>query len=241
MCAESAENSPRRIHVFDMDGTLLRNTTASALIAEALGAERQFAQLEEDLRNGILTTVGFAEQAFELWRTLESSAITAAFTRGRHIRGIHDVLFDIRQRGDYSMLITMSPEFFAREYLPSGFDEVVGSKFPPLPFQQTRFDPSGILTPDDKPKIVRERCVQFGTTMQNVVAYGDSKSDLPLFGEVGLAVAINADSAARRAAHLKYEGENLGEAYEIALRALANSKYFDRTATSDKPPLSDNQ
>ena len=46
-------------------------------------------------------------------------------------------------------------------------------------------------------------------SIAEVVAVGDSRSDIPLFGKVGLAIALNATQAACEAAHLSLDGQDL--------------------------------
>jgi phosphoserine phosphatase len=70
------------------------------------------------------------------------------------LEGIPEVCADIRERGERSVVITMSPDFFARHLLGLGFDEVKASRWPALPFREP-LDPGGILTPGDKVRIVR--------------------------------------------------------------------------------------
>jgi phosphoserine phosphatase len=53
-----------RAHVFDMDGTLLHGTTASVLLAAALGRPDSLDVLEERFAAGALTTVEFVASRF---------------------------------------------------------------------------------------------------------------------------------------------------------------------------------
>jgi phosphoserine phosphatase len=45
--------------------------------------------------------------------------------------------------------------------------------------------------------------------MDNCAAIGDSRSDLPLFGDLGLAVAFNGDEKAKAVADAKLSGGDL--------------------------------
>jgi phosphoserine phosphatase len=65
------------------------------------------------------------------------------------IGGIEDVCADIARRGERSMLITMSPNFFAERLGDRGIDVVRSSQWPSLPFAAP-IDPAGILSPADK-------------------------------------------------------------------------------------------
>jgi phosphoserine phosphatase len=50
---------------------------------------------------------------------------------------------------------------------------------------------------------------ELGVDLTRCAAVGDSRSDLPLFAEVGFAVAFNATPAARAAAHTSADGNDL--------------------------------
>jgi len=56
-----------RAHVFDMDGTLLHGTTASLLLAGALGGGDGLAALERRFASGTLTAVEFARELHAMW------------------------------------------------------------------------------------------------------------------------------------------------------------------------------
>jgi phosphoserine phosphatase len=48
-----------------------------------------------------------------------------------------------------------------------------------------------------------------GMSLDECIAIGDSRSDLPLFSAVGLAIALNATPAAAAAAHVAIETDDL--------------------------------
>ena len=50
---------------------------------------------------------------------------------------------------------------------------------------------------------------ELGVELGRCAAVGDGRSDVPLFAEVGLAIALNATPAARAAAHVSVDGTDL--------------------------------
>jgi phosphoserine phosphatase len=201
------------LHVFDMDGTLLRGSSASLQIARATGTAPQVAGLEAAFVAGQIDTVGFAQGVHRLWRGLTVEVVTRVYADSPWLTGIREVCADIRRRGERSAVITLSPDFFARLLLDEGVDEVVASRFPEVPFV-TPVDPAGILTPVDKVRIVEELCVRHGVFA--CVAYGDSLSDVPLFAHLGrTTVAVNADAHLVSVAGAAYVGEDLLGAYAL--------------------------
>ncbi|MEW2359517.1 HAD-IB family phosphatase [Spirillospora sp. NPDC029432] len=166
------------LHIFDMDGTLLTGSTANLEVARRLGTLPELQALEARFAAGELDTRGFSATLHTLWGHLTTADVTAAYTAGPWLDGIADVCADIRARGEHSAVITMSPDFFARHLLDLGFDDVIASRFPPLPFSAP-LDPAGILTPDDKVRLAEELRTRHGLPRTRCVAYGDSMSDAP--------------------------------------------------------------
>ena len=206
------------LHVFDMDGTLLKGTTASLQIARHHGSWEGFVELEARFAAGEIDSRGFAAAIHEQWRDLLPSAIAEVFAASPWLAGIRDVCADIRARGERSVVITMSPDFFARHLLELGFDDVMASRFPPLPFLEP-LDPANILTPRDKVSIVENVRERYGLSRSQCVAYGDSMSDAPLFRHLTRTVAVNADHHLAELAARSYRGSDLAGAYALG-RAL---------------------
>jgi phosphoserine phosphatase len=197
-----------------MDGTLLAGTTASRRIAAVHGSEEQLLSLEERLAAGEIDTRQFAQAIHELWRDLGQGQVTAAFDSSPWMSGVEEVCADIRARGEVSAVITMSPDFFAEHLSMWGFDNVVASVFPALPFVEA-IDPDKILTPQHKVQVVENLLRQYGLDRSRCVAYGDSMSDAPLFRHLRATVAVNADQHLAGLAATEYRGHDLAEVYRL--------------------------
>jgi phosphoserine phosphatase len=209
------------LHVFDMDGTLLGGTSASLEIARQFGTTQELIELEGRLATGEIDSRGFAAAIHTLWQHLTPPTVAAAFATSPWLAGIEEVCTDIRDRGERSAVITLSPDFFARHLLDLGFDEVIASRFPALPFRQP-LDPDNILTPHDKVTIVEELRDRHCLPRSRCVAYGDSMSDAPLFRHLAKTVAVNADHHLAELAALSYHGDDLTEAYTLGRTLLAH-------------------
>jgi len=209
------------LFVFDMDGTLLPDTTASLALAGGLGALDELHALEDRFAAGDVDTRAFAAAVHELFAPLTPRHVADAFGAARLLARAAEVFADIRARGERSLVVTMSPEFFARELLGLGVDEVRGSRFPDPPYSGVPFDPAAILDPDDKPRLVRAALASAGLPSARCVAFGDSMSDAPLFRELTCTVAVNADHHLRDLAAVSYAGDDLWAAYELGRTLLA--------------------
>lgn len=207
-----------RLHIFDMDGTLLAGSTASLEIARASGTEEAIADLERRFAAGELDTRGFSTALYGVWAGLTPAHVDTAFASGPFLEGIAEVCADIRGRGEHSLVITMSPSFFAERLAVFGFDRIAASPFPDPPFPAPP-EAERILTPEDKVRIAEEVRTALGVRPEDCVAYGDSMSDAPLFGHLAHTVAVNGDAHIAHLAAAAYRGTSLPEAYRTG-RAL---------------------
>jgi phosphoserine phosphatase len=200
------------LHVFDMDGTLLRGTTAAIELSRRVGHLEPLAELERRFATEEISAADFAVETHALWADLTAELVAEVVADAPWIDGIEDVCADIAERGERSMLITMSPGFFAEHLGARGIDIVHASRWPPPPFAAP-IDPAGILSPGDKVRLTEAERAAQGLPRRACVAYGDSMSDIPLFAVLENTVAVNADAALERAARVAYRGEDLREAY----------------------------
>jgi phosphoserine phosphatase len=210
-----------RAHVFDMDGTLLRRTSAPALLAAALGRGDSLTDLEDRFSAGTATAVQFARVLHEMWGIVPVEVVRRAFAGAPMLANIREVLADIRDHDERSCLITMSPDYFAEQFLEFGFDAVFASRFPRSPGAE--LDESAILNPEDKPRLAAAFCAEHGLALGDAIAYGDSMSDVFLFGEAGLRVSVNGDHHIAELADIVVEGDDLMLAYRAARESLGLS------------------
>ncbi|NSC22686.1 HAD-IB family phosphatase [Streptomyces albus subsp. chlorinus] len=213
-----------RLHLFDLDGTLLYGSAAAVEISQQLGVEREIRALERAFADGKLTPPQFAARACALWAHLTEEVVQAAFAAAPWLAGIREVWAQIRANGERCAVISLSPDFFVRRLRDWGADATHGSRWPEvpraIPNQATRYpghplDPSGILSPAAKVRIAEELCAEFGVRTDDCVAYGDSLSDAELFAAVPVSVAVNADRHVRALASYHYTGRDLREAYGL--------------------------
>ncbi|WP_405778907.1 HAD family hydrolase [Streptomyces sp. NBC_00859] len=203
-----------RLHLFDLDGTLIRGSAAPVEISRQLGLGKEIGVLERDLVAGRISSPEYAVEVHALWSGLTTEHVAAAFDAAPWLAGIRQVWRDIRERGDYCAVISLSPSFFVERLLGWGAHAAHGSRFPEVPFTRP-VDPAGILSAAAKVRIMDRLCTEFGLGRADCVAYGDSMSDVELFGAVSRSVAVNADSHVTALATHHYGGGDLREAYAL--------------------------
>ncbi|UQX02032.1 HAD-IB family phosphatase [Streptomyces sp. RerS4] len=202
------------LHLFDLDGTLMYGSAAPVEISRQLGVSEEIAELERAFAAREIGPHQFSMAARELWSDLTSAHVRAAFDGSPWLSGIRDVWAEIRERGDYCAVISLSPSFFVELLLEWGAHAAHGSVFPEVPFTRP-VEAAGILTPEGKVDVADRLCARFGVGRSDCVAYGDSLTDAVLFEAVPRSVAVNARPyLAERATHV-YEGRDLREAYQL--------------------------
>jgi phosphoserine phosphatase len=206
----------RRAHIFDMDGTLLHGTTAPVLLAGALGELDALHELERRFADGRATAVDFARELHRMWGVVAPEVAAAAFAAAPLLANVREVLADIRVRDERACLITMSPDYFADQFLDFGFDAVFASGFPRA--AGVPLDESKILNPRDKPVLAARFCAEHGLSLDDAIAYGDSMSDVFLFDAVGIRISVNGDHHLAERSDFAVDGTDLLPAYEAARR-----------------------
>ncbi|MEU4732420.1 HAD-IB family phosphatase [Streptomyces sp. NPDC023588] len=202
------------LHLFDLDGTLMYGSAAPVEISRQLGLGTEIAALERAFAAREIGPHQFSVAAHALWAELTPAHVRAAFDGAPWLAGIRDVWQEIRERGDYCAVISLSPSFFVELLLEWGAHAAHGSLFPEVPFTRP-VEAHGILTPEAKVTVADRLCEQFGVGRSDCVAYGDSATDAMLFEVVPVSVAVNArPHLAERATHI-YEGRDLREAYQL--------------------------
>ena len=195
--------------VFDLDGTLLRGTTVSLLLAQWLGREGEITELERafhahEISNSVVadTSAGWlaGKSVAEAWRVLED---------GSWIDGMAET-FQVLAGTQVSLLLGTITWSFAAEMLREsyGFQAVSGTEM-----QASNGVLSGVVSryfdEHDKLRFVEDWCAQSGYSMSQVAAIGDSRSDVPLFQRVGMSIALNATPDAQAVATHVLDTENL--------------------------------
>ncbi|MFC8360321.1 HAD family hydrolase [Streptomyces griseorubiginosus] len=203
-----------RLHLFDLDGTLLHGSTAPVEISRQLGLEAEAVALDQAIGAGLIDPPEYAQQVYALWAALTEAHVAAAFESAPWLARIREVWAEIRAQGDYCAVISLSPSFFVERLTGWGAHAAYGSRFPAVPFVEP-VDPTGVLSAAAKVLIADRLCAEFGVTRADCVAYGDSSSDKDLFGAVPVSVAVNADHHLSEISTHSYTGTDLWDAYEL--------------------------
>jgi phosphoserine phosphatase len=205
-----------RLFCFDLDGTLIRGTSSSQHLAERLGHAESLMQLEARYaRNEISNQVVADESAFH-FKGRSANEIAKLMEGVPLIDGIEATMAKLRDKRITTLLSTVTWRFAAAPIAKRfGFAEFSGTEM--------HADSTGILSgvvsrhfdEFDKREFVIHFCEAHGIPASQVVAVGDSRSDIPLFKWAGFSVALNASAAAKAAATVSVETGDLQDIFRF--------------------------
>lgn len=204
-----------RLHVFDLDGTLLTGSACLELCRH-LGQLDAVLEIEDAWGRGEVGHVEFYEILLKMWEGLTESDIDEVFTCTPWIDGVQEVMADIAARGEHSAVISLSPQFFVDRLLDWGVGSAHGARV----YVGAPLVADDVLTPESKVLLVEELMNRYDVVSRDCVAYGDSSSDVPLFEVLDNTVAVNASESLVALAAAHYEGPDLMVAYAEGRRLL---------------------
>jgi phosphoserine phosphatase len=208
-----------RLACFDLDGTLVRDTSVSRHLADRFGRGAAMDGLERRYAAGEIPNAVVAEEQARGFRGVPLPRVVEELEDIACIGGIDATLATLRDRGIESLLATVTWTFAAEEFgRRHGFAAVSGTEI--------ELDPDGVPTGGvkrhfdewDKLEFVVSYCEANDIDLAECVAVGDSRSDVPLFGAVGLSIALNATADAREAASVAIDTEDLTDILELIPR-----------------------
>lgn len=203
------------LHVFDMDGTLLRST-ATIELARQMGRLEAGLEIEKLWLEGKITDTDFWTSLLDICDDATTADFDAAFHRAPWMEGIAETFADIRSRGETIIVISQSPMFFVRGLQLWGAHETYGSAVEP----GTPVGDSATLLPDAKVAITEAVLTARGLEANRCVIYGDSTSDVGLFTSFSRTVAVNPTPALASLAATRYEGTDIREAYAMGRQLI---------------------
>jgi phosphoserine phosphatase len=214
----TATTSYYPVVVFDLDGTLLRHTTVTLLLAAHLGQVETINELERAFAAGEITNRAIADASAASYADRTTSEITSVLAAASWINGIDETLLTLTQAGTHVLLATITWRF-AAEFLQErhGFADVSGTELPIADGVVTGHV-SRYFDEHDKLRFVEEWCAEHSFSLADVAAVGDSRSDLPLFRRAGRSIALNATQDARDAATRVIDTDDLRDVLPLLAR-----------------------
>lgn len=198
-----------KVASFDMDGTLIYGTTSNLFFAELLYVKKEVLDLEVQLKKGEIDSRTFMVVVSEIMNKLTVDYIKRNFDLLPIIDGIQKTLHYLRKANIVPILVTTSNILFAECFKEKfGFEQVFGTVHEILPKGRIGIG-KRVCSSKHKIQYVQELIEGLGGTMSEVIAIGDSFSDLPLFSRVGCSVAFNYDETLEGKADIYVKSNNI--------------------------------
>ena len=209
LSGEPTRLSAQSLVFFDVDGTLVPHTSSGQHLADRLGHSEVVREAEAGYAAGTLTNEQVCVVDAQGWASRSPSEIREFLDSLPLVDGIAETVDWCHAHGSVPVLATLAWDVVGA-YLCDrfGFDRYCG---PSLELIDGRYSGAVASYFDEvgKRDFAVSAAAELGVPLQKCAAIGDSRSDLPLFAEVGTAIAFNATSAARAAAHTAVEGNDL--------------------------------
>jgi phosphoserine phosphatase len=203
---------------FDVDGTLVPGTSSSQYLAGYLGHLELLRSAEDDYAEGRMDNREVSTLDAEGWQGRPESDVRRLLTDIPLVDGIPEVVAWCREHDLAVYLATLAWEPVG-SYLCErfGFEGACGPRL-----EQAGGTYTGRVAAHfdefDKRDFALGTVSELGLPLLACAAVGDSRSDLPLFAEVGFAVAFNASPAVQALAAASVDGADL----RVVLPALAS-------------------
>ncbi|MBQ0989507.1 HAD family phosphatase [Micromonospora sp. H61] len=193
---------------FDVDGTLTP-TSSGQHLAELVGNAKEIAQIQAGYAAGTLSSDEACVLEARGWASRTPAEAQAFLESLPLVDGIAETVSWCRAHSLVPVLTTLAWDFVGA-YLCSrfGFDRACG---PRLHIVDGRY--SGEVAEQFDEQAKRDFAIrmasELGVELRHCAAIGDGRSDVPLFGVVGCAIAFNATPEARAAANETVNGPDL--------------------------------
>ncbi|HYN93537.1 MAG TPA: haloacid dehalogenase-like hydrolase [Pilimelia sp.] len=201
----------RGVVFFDVDGTLVPHTSSGQHLAELLGHAEVVRKAEAGYAAGILSNEQVCVLDARGWASRSPAQVRGFLETLPLVEGIGETVAWCRQHRLAPILATLAWDVVGA-YLCDRFRferscgprlQVIGGRY--------SGEVAAYFDELDKRDFAVSTAAELGVELRRCAAVGDSRSDLPLFAEVGMAVAFNATPATRAAAHASAAGSDLRE------------------------------
>ncbi|UCH42183.1 MAG: HAD family phosphatase [Dehalococcoidales bacterium] len=199
-----------RLACFDLDGTLVTETNTFRFIAEKLGFLDMILEYEEKERLGLLPdNKKVAQDTANLFKGISTETIKELLSDVPRIANIEPTVTELKKRGLILILASIQWDFlvepFATEY---GFDSYCGTGMK-IQNDILTGELENFCTAQDKLQYFLSVCNDYNIPASDTIAIGDSKSDHPVFKEVGTSIVLNADGETKKLATHSIETDDL--------------------------------
>jgi phosphoserine phosphatase len=186
--------STRGLVAFDLDGTLASIWSAWSWIHRLLGTVEDAKPFAEQYFAGEIDYTRWAELDVSLWKGVKLSRIKEAITKKiEFVQGASELIQTLHSWNVKSAIISSGLTVFT-DYAKKVLNVDLSQANLLLTDNQGRIKGVQVkVAYDNKHQVLTDIARRLNIALQNCVAIGDSRNDIPMFQIAGLAIAFNAD------------------------------------------------
>ncbi len=173
-------------------------------------------RFEKDYAAGLIDNAVVANELATLLKGYSTEELNVALSQEHFIEGAIELTNALREAGIAVLIATVTWRFVA-DWVASqlGGEVISGVELEEVSGLFTG-KVSGHAHAINKTNGLKAWCAKNKVSMDRCIAVGDSRSDLHIFENVGLSLAINASTEAKKVATYSGEFNNIWELFEVA-------------------------
>lgn len=194
---------------FDFDLTLTKHESAMVHFSHQHNVVDQVKQLEREFIAGRITTHQFADASAVFFKDLSHDDIAAKMDDLVLIDDCLEVIEHIKSTGIQVIICSVGYRALIKPIAKKLNVEVFSGVDLAEQNQIYSGELTGYFSEYNKITFVQKYALENDIELEQVMAVGDSATDVPLFNVVGKAVAFNANELAKKHAHHIVDGQSL--------------------------------
>jgi phosphoserine phosphatase len=199
-----------RLAIFDLDGTLKQVRDPYVFLHQRLGTWEAAQGFSAKGMAGELSYNEWLRLDASLWEGVSRATMEELFREDPYLPGARETVRDLKEAGVHVALVSTGPSVHAEQVQEElGLDRVFANQ---ILFENGRATGQACTRVPEKGKarIVAQLQHEMGVEPGECLAAGDSPSDIDMFRQVRLGIAVNpSTNEVREAAGLVLEGQDL--------------------------------
>ena len=170
-----------KLAFFDFSKTIAKGSGINTVTAQ-MGREKEFNKAFDDFVSHKLNDEDFIKTVIKLWSGFKEKDLSKIYKQIELRANVPEVLKQLKKMQIKLALVTHAPINLAELYKSLGFDYVFGTE---CELKEEAFTGKVLKMAPNKGAIVKNLSGKLGIKLNECIAVGDSKADVPMFKCVG--------------------------------------------------------
>ena len=190
-----------KLACFDLDDTLIRDRHSVLIPCILNGKEKECREIDAREMAGELDYISADYLKAELFKGLVVSKIEESFTEiAIPLGSIRHVVDELHKNGIMCIVVTVGPVQVVKAFCDIyRFDGYYGSEYDVENGVFTGLI-NKYLSAESKIECLRDYCIRFNIALSECVAVGDGATDIPVFEQCRISIALNASASVQKRA-----------------------------------------